>query len=282
MAYPNLNKPTAITLITDCSDNFALNQVTNELRYYFGDTVFYSIPEIVPSFNTIANSFLVSQHALRANERTLIFHNVAPRKDDHRPRQDNEGEKLLGIVLNNESIVVGPNSGYSLSGIKSQIKQVWEIEIPSKPSTQFRSRDKFPKLAYDFIFNPQELKIEHLENFAKEIPEIDFDCVFFVDSFGNIKTNIVDVESAIGEEVNIELGNYSFRARVGDGAFHLPETGEFIGFVPGSNKDESGKAFYELFFRGASAAEWIVKHAKRTDEDLEIEPISPGMKISIS
>lgn len=142
---------THIQLISDCSDPFAFNQVLRELRRNFGEEGFtYGIPQGVPSFNTTANAFLIADYALNAVGPTVVFHNVAPREDDPSPRFHNEGEPYAAVVLNNGTIVVGPNSGYSLSLIKSEVDRYFDIAIPLKPATQFRSRDKFPELAARF------------------------------------------------------------------------------------------------------------------------------------
>jgi hypothetical protein len=50
----------------------------------------------VPPFATLAAGFCVAQLGLNdAPENTMIFHNVAPRRDNKGAPQNNEGERLV-------------------------------------------------------------------------------------------------------------------------------------------------------------------------------------------
>lgn len=90
--------------------------------------------------------------------------------------------------------------------------------------------------------------------------------MLFVDSFGNIKTNITHPDEEPGTEVGIQVGPYLVTATVGGGAFHIPQDGKTIGLTPGSNTNAQGEAFYELFFRGGRATDHIRDEAELADQ----------------
>lgn len=212
----------------------------------------------VPPFDTVATGFALAQLALSDSnlrpEEMIIFANTAPRKDNPRARKDNEGEGLLYVTLKNGVNVVAVNSGYSLSFVKDQIKELWSTNCEDKGS-QFRSRDFFPQIVglaekQDFSF------LNHKLSPDSTVPDIPESVIGYVDSFGNIKTtlrhgheSVVDLNP--GDRVTIKIGSRVRTATVATGSFNIME-GD-LAFAPGSSGHDS--RYWELFKRGGSA--WL-------------------------
>jgi hypothetical protein len=70
----------------------------------------------VGPFDTLAAGFVVAQLALTEGPRQrVVFHNVAPRRDEADARRANEGERFVMGEAANGTLVVGPNSGHTLA-----------------------------------------------------------------------------------------------------------------------------------------------------------------------
>ncbi len=269
-----IESPCIIQVITDYGSDNAVNEVIPKLRKYFGFGSVEILNNTILNFNTINNAFWIAQHALNAELPTLIYHNVAPRKDDKSSRADNRGEELLGIKLDNGVVIVGPNSGFSHSLVLDHIVECVEIFVGGK--SQFRSRDVFIEPAALYWRGDP-----HLETISVDphsiIPKLESDVVLHIDNYGNIKTNITDIESKVGDEVEIKIGTFTTNALVAGGAFQQKE-GQ-IGFVPGSSGWDDFK-FYELFYRGGRADTQILKESGITGNVDQV--IKPGDEVVVS
>jgi hypothetical protein len=204
-----------------------------------------------PSFDTVTTGFLVAQLS-RKDSNAFVYANCAPREDSAAARANNEGEGLLYAELKNGGQVVGVNSGYSLSFIRTNIQKIYSVKVSSGGS-QFRSRDTFPKIVAaaffrDLTFCDKELKAEEV------IPLLPESVIGYIDSFGNIKTTLTSktvqvANLAPGERVRITINGVGRMASVATGSFNVGE-GD-IAFAPGSSGDEN--RFWEIFQRGGSA-----------------------------
>lgn len=228
----------------------------------------------VPSFDTVATGFVLGQLGLAdptlAPEKTVIFANTAPRKDNLKAREDNEGEGLLYAKLKNGIIVVAVNSGYSLSFVRSHIKELWSTHCEDKGS-QFRSRDFFPAIVGSAISKDDSF-LNHKLDPISVIPDIPFSVTGYVDSFGNIKTTIREGDDAVthlkpGDRLKISIGSRTRAATVATGSFNIME-GD-LAFAPGSSGHQS--RFWELFKRGGSA--WMDFGMPANGLTIGIEPI---------
>jgi hypothetical protein len=212
------------------------------------------IQTCVGSFDTVATGFTVAQLSRRPRKsqgNNLLFANCAPRKDNSKARNDNEGEGLVYAVLDSGAELLVVNSGYSLSFVKPQIKRLVSTHASAKGS-QFRSRDFFPGviaqcLAGDYSFLDRDLDVGII---ADAPPSV----VAYIDSFGNCKTSIRKNSALLanlseGSRVRVIVGDKVRYATVTNGSFSVPE-GE-IAFAPGSSGYEA--PFWELFKRGGSA-----------------------------
>lgn len=191
----------------------------------------------VPAFDTWACSLALGQIARRSGSRDIVFHNVAPRKDDPSARENNAGEPLLAGYGQAGSLLVGPGAGYCWSLV--EVDRLSLVRCPSAGS-QFRSRDIFPE-AISQLYRGQSWGDP-----AEPPPIIPPNRVLLTDGYGNLKTSL-SVQHPEGERVTISAGAMSLEATITSGAFSVPE-GDFA-LAPGSSE-----GLWEVFLRGGSAA----------------------------
>jgi hypothetical protein len=118
--------------------------------------------------------------------------------------------------------------------------------------SQFRSRDVFPGAVADLVRGDTSLLGPEV-TVAAPPPR----SVVVVDCYGNLNTSWYDAPAAVGGRVRVDIGGRQVDAVVSDGVFEVPD-GQ-MSFAPGSSgwpaADGRHRACYELFARGASAAE---------------------------
>ena len=230
--------------------DLAFAEVAQRIKFYLPQAEI--IPTVVPAFSTLAAGFCVAQLGLGdAPEGTLVFHNVAPRKDDGGERRDNDGERLAYIQLPTGVQVVGVNAGHAFSFVRD-LAELRYVNVPSHGS-QFRSRDLFPR-AFAAVVNGAEDALA--EKVASEhIPDVPESVIMYVDGFGNLKTTLQFQDWTPGTRLQVTVGEVCYEATVTDGSFGVAQ-GE-LAFSPGSSGwvDSEGKRlrWVELFLRGGSA-----------------------------
>lgn len=251
-----------IHLIMDYGPNdMATSEILDRLSSSVPDSYRFNVTS-VPSFNTVATGFIVAQLGLVErpggwNGSRILYINCAPRKDRGAARENNEGEGLLYGVLKNGAKVIAVNSGYSLSLIRTQFRELYETNI-KKDGSQFRSRDNFPPLVGAVA---QEAGLKPFLGITldpgKVIPEMPAGLVGYIDSFGNLKTTwrlsdpiLSKFQPGQKVQVRIEGGSNVRTATVATGSFNINE-GE-LALAPGSSGYDD--RFWELFQRGGSAA----------------------------
>jgi S-adenosylmethionine hydrolase len=221
----------------------------------------------VPPFSTLAAGFCVAQLGLNiAPNDMMIFHNVAPRKDNQAARQNNDGERLAYALLPNGVRVVGVNAGYSFSFLKS-VAPIYVVNVASAGS-QFRSRDIFPQSVVAVAQGRQDALLEKID--AAMIPEVPERCVAYIDGFGNIKTTFDHVPS--GQKLKVRLARKTLEVIVSDGSFSVPQG--TLTFAPGSSgwvEDGKHKRWMELFLRGGSAYEAFGQ--PKVGDSIELEQV---------
>lgn len=209
----------------------------------------------VASFDTIALGFEVAQLGLQHEDlrpqNTIVYANCAPRKDLSEARRNNEGEGILYGVLSNNVAVLVVNSGYSLSFIKNDLKELWSVKV-ERGGSQFRSRDIFPPLVGKLAHGDLDF-LHHQLDPKSIIPDAPQDVIGYVDSFGNIKTTFRQGEAFVdkleeGQEIRISIHGITRPAVVSTGNFNVHDAQTAFG--PGSSGRE--KRFYEIFRRGES------------------------------
>jgi S-adenosylmethionine hydrolase len=208
----------------------------------------------VPPFATLAAGFCVAQLGLNdAPEDMLIFHNVAPRRDNQAARQNNDGERLAYALLPNGVKVVGVHAGYAFSFLRDVATELHYVNVPSAGS-QFRSRDLFPQGVAAVAKGDTTAFAEIMPQ--DHIPDIPAGRVAYVDGFGNIKTTFRAGDYEVGQGLQVTLNNVTHIAIVSDGSFSVPQG--TLTFSPGSSGWPmlSGELrWMELFLRGGSAYE---------------------------
>ncbi|CAN5582325.1 SAM-dependent chlorinase/fluorinase [soil metagenome] len=210
----------------------------------------------VSSFDTIATGFLVAQlgnaeENLRPKD-LLIFANCAPRKDVKQARANNEGEGLLFCTLKNGVQIIAVNSGFSLSFVKNDIREVWST-VSEDHGSQFRSRDYFPQKVWAAVSEDYSFLLHKLDA-AMVIPEPPQEAIAYIDSFGNMKTsfrsgNQLPDNFIPGSRLKVRIGGVIRTATVATGSFNVLE-GD-LAFAPGSSGQD--RKYWELFQRGGSA-----------------------------
>lgn len=211
----------------------------------------------VPPFDTISTGFIVNQICLAKPplrpENLMVFANTAPRKDNLKARENNEGEGLLYARLKNGVQLVAVNSGFSMSIVKDEIEELWSTTAEDGGS-QFRSRDFFPSVVGSILKGEKKDLVHQLKP-GEVIPNPPSNVIGYVDSFGNIKTTIRSSNAMIkdlspGDRVKIRIGRYIRTATVATGSFAISE-GD-LAFAPGSSGGQD--RFWEIFQRGGSAS----------------------------
>ena len=194
----------------------------------------------VASFDTVSTGFTVAQLGLQSEQlrpkETLIYANCAPRKDRREARHNNEGEGFLYGVLSNGVVIMAVNSGYSLSFVREELKELWTLKVDAGGS-QFRSRDNFPKLVGQASRGERTFLVDRLDP-LKVIAPPPTSAIAYVDSFGNLKTTIREGDSLLatltpGQRVSITINDVEMSATVAAGSFNVQE-GD-IAFAPGSS-----------------------------------------------
>jgi hypothetical protein len=210
----------------------------------------------VQPFATLAAGFCVAQLALNeAPTGMVVFHNVAPRRDDSAARSNNAGERLAYLRLPRGVQVVGVNSGYAFSFLRDQALDFRFIAVPAAGS-QFRSRDLFPAALVDVLAGAAGSLAEEVP--ADAVPAVPASSIAYVDSFGNIKTTLTDLPFAAGSPVLVRIGAVERQAYVAGEAFAVPQGS--LALSEGSSGWSSGSGrvrFRELFLRGGNAWEYF-------------------------
>jgi len=207
----------------------------------------------VGAFDTLAAGFVVAQLALNEGPaQRIIFHNVAPRRDETDPRHANEGERFAFGEAPNGAMVVGPNSGHSLAFVREHMPLHY-LDVPTAGS-QFRSRDFLPAAVGQLVGGERGAVGEPVPD--ERVPDVPPNVIAYIDGYGNLKTTLEEPPAATGERVLVRVGHAATTAIVTDGSFSVAE-GE-LALAPGSSgwplRDGGERHFLELFLRGGSAA----------------------------
>ncbi|HEV2741953.1 MAG TPA: SAM-dependent chlorinase/fluorinase [Rubrobacter sp.] len=235
--------------------DLAFAEVVGRVKLHLPDAEIVPVP--VPPFATLAAGFCVAQLGLNpAPPGTLVYHNVAPRKDEGEAREGNEGERLAYALLPSGVRVVGVNAGHAFSFVRDEAVELRWARVPAEGS-QFRSRDLFPEAAADIALGRPDALGEGMGPAA--IPGGPENRIAYVDGYGNLKTTIERDAHGIepGANVRVRIGAEELTAKASDGSFGVEE-GE-LAFAPGSSgwRNASGgeTIWMELFLRGGSAWE---------------------------
>lgn len=232
--------------------DLAFAEVAQRIKLYLPDAEPVATP--VPAFATLATGFCVAQLGLNdAPAGTIVYHNVAPRRDDSGERPDNEGERLAYARLPNGVRVIGVNAGHTFSFVRDAAEELRWAAVPAAGS-QFRSRDLFPQAAAHIALGRPDALADEVDR--SSVPDVPMARVAYVDGYGNLKTTL-RAEMSSGTAVRVRIGDLEVGATASDGTFAVP-AGE-LSLAPGSSGwmllDGSEERWVELFLRGGSAWE---------------------------
>src|ERR687894_1607382 len=230
--------------------DLAFTEVAQRIKLHLPDAEPLYTP--VPAFATLAAGFCAAQLGLNpAPPNTLIYHNVAPRKDDEEARVGNEGERLAFARLPSGVRVVGVNAGHAFSFMRDTAEELRWAAVPAEGS-QFRSRDLFPQAAAAIAVGEPDALAGKIDR--SDIPDVPAKRVAYVDGYGNIKTSIPSRGGKKTVKVRVRIGGAEMEAIASDGSFSV-EPGQ-LAFAPGSSGWPAGDArvrWMELFLRGGNA-----------------------------
>ncbi len=243
-----MSSPLFIQLVADYgTGDPAFSEVIQKLVSLSPNVQVYATS--VPAFSTIATGFWTAQFGLvNPILSGIIYTNTAPRKDKKDSREKNEGEGLVFAQLKNGMKIVGVNAGFCFSFIKPFIKKMHVVNVANKGS-QFRSRDFYPEAVIGIAAGKTQFIGQSVN--PESIPELDVNCIGWIDGYGNIKTTTrrSQLNFKPGQPLTVTLNNMKRTAFFTDGTFSVRE-GE-LAFAPGSSGGDD--RFMEIFLRGLSA-----------------------------
>lgn len=235
--------------------DLAFAEVVQQIKLHLPDAEPMLTP--VPPFSTLAAGFCVAQLGLNeAPAGTVIYHNVAPRRDEETARRDNAGERLAYARLPTGVRVIGVNAGYTFAFVREAATALRWAAVPASGS-QFRSRDLFPQAAAAIVLGHPDTLAEEIS--LEDIPDTPPNRVAYIDGYGNLKTTIPSGVDSLpaGTRVQVHIGGVEQEAVASDGSFDI-EAGQ-LAFAPGSsgwsNAHGEETRWMELFLRGGTAWE---------------------------
>lgn len=251
--------------------DLAFAEVTQRLHLHVPEAQVVRTP--VPPFSTLAVGFCVAQLALApAPRETVVFHNVAPRRDDRNPRRDQAGEALACATTPTGVTVVGVNAGHAFSFLRDAGIEVRQVVV-SAAGSQFRSRDVFPEAVARVLAGDDGSVGDVLDRDA--IPPVPDQRIAYIDGFGNMKTTVRAGGREPGSRVRITIAGVSREAVVAGGGFGVPE-GE-LAFAAGSSGwpvTGGHVRWTEVFLRGGSAWEAFRRPASGAELTIDAMPMA--------
>lgn len=261
-----MSEPLIIQLIADYGvGDPAFSEVIQKLTF-LDRHIRVSITS-VPPFSTVATGIWVAQFAqVNAFPGLTVYANTAPRKTFGGMHEQTDGGRLMYAKLENGTIIVAVNAGYSLSFIKSDINHLHLIDVPNHGS-QFRSRDYYPDAVVSIANG--ETKFIGEEKDTSTIPDAPLNIIGFVDGYGNLKTTqrLSQNKIPFGAKVNITVNGITREGVVADETYRVKD-GD-VSFAPGSTGN--GDRFMEIWVRAGSA--WEMFGKPKTEEKFLVEPL---------
>src|SRR5688500_19028993 len=157
--------------------DLAFAEVVQRLKLHLPDAE--PVLTLVPAFATLAAGFCVAQLGMsEAPAGTLVYHNVAPRRDVAEAREGNAGERLAFARLPTGVRVVGVNAGHAFSFVRDAAEELRWAAVPAAGS-QFRSRDLFPQAAAAIALGHPDALAETIE--PGQIPAVPEGALAYID-----------------------------------------------------------------------------------------------------
>jgi len=251
-----------ITIINDCCDeNAKLRQISRAGSLIKNSSVnCFGVKSELEAAGFLADAI----DAFDGKE-GVVLANVAPRGGKGKRW---ENGTPFGFFWHKKTLIVSSIDGLILSQAKKlgAVKELFIVDIASvlnsmKDSSldqetkeriaksQFRSFDFLPRLAA-WILEKKKIPVEKYD--LAEIADIP-QCIWFIDNFGNIKTNLFkkDCDTA-GKTVDLKFNDKIHKFDFYEHLKDLPN--KKIGLVVGSS-GLGNKRFLEIMIRGGNAAQ---------------------------
>ena len=201
-------------------DSLSCAEIKIAVEGFLKDSTTLDITFVGSTPSTIHTSFLLNQ-LVEDVERygrpleTVIFQNTDPRIHSRQSIEKAEGAKPVIMRLKSGIHLLGPNSGYDFSMIKSRIEELYVYRGLNEKG-QFHSRDLYSRISAHLMdYLEDELELEEIS--TNIIPELDELYIGHIDNFGNIKTTIVEEDFKgkyeYGEIVGLKINQIVKKAK---------------------------------------------------------------------
>lgn len=226
-------------------DTLSCAEIKIAVEGFLKDSTTLDITFVGSTPSTIHTSFLLNQ-LVEDVERygrpleTVIFQNTDPRLHSRQSIEKAAGAKPVIIRLKSGIHLLGPNSGYDFSMIKSRIEELY-IYKGLNEKGQFHSRDLYSRISAHLMdYLEDELELEEVN--TNIIPELDEFYIGHIDNFGNIKTTIVEEDFKgkyeYGEIVGLKINQIVKKAKYVTNLFGgIP--GELVVYPGSSGKKDN-------------------------------------------
>jgi len=293
-----------LVVIADYNDDDAHGIVHDNLFYWFDEhdmnILEYDRVDVRP-FNTVHTGYMLARRALNPlspSARQVFFVNTAPRMDDTKKRDTNQGEGFVMAVLKNGKHVFAVNSGFSLSFVKPAIDKLYKMNVPDDVNQipmllealqsagnigagQFRSGYVYPVITAKALSGTNESISPQFETLRGDelplsaIPDMPTDSMIFRDGYMNVKTSIdpADLSGHFNDFAVVECHGMEIIAHIAKGMFNIPL--HHFSLAPGSTILDYGygksRQFVEVALRGGHAAKAFTKQISNGERFLPSE-----------
>ena len=261
-----------LIVISDWADD-SLNrqELSISVQGYLNNPGFPVVSFVSSTPSTIHASFLATQ-VVEVEERlgrpleTVIFVDC----DLHTESAESQ---LLIIRLKTGLYLIGPNAGYSFSGVKSKIDRAFNYP-ELIPDSKFRARDTSSRLIAHLLESMQDdLKLDEVH--LDQIPQLQGFYIGHIDNFGNLKTTVTEelIKGiySYGQRIPVRVNGKTHHLRYVE---HLSkgQMGEFI-IYPGSSGDKLNPNIEIAYYTDFSS--------KHMENAATIYEARPGMEMTI-
>jgi len=226
-------------------DTLSCAEIKIAVEGFLKDSTTLDITFVGSTPSTIHTSFLVNQ-LVEDVERygrpleTVIFQNTDPRLHSRQSIEKASGAKPVIMKLKSGIYLLGPNSGFDFSMIKSRIEELFVYKGLNEKG-QFHSRDLYSRISAHLMdYLEDELELEEIG--MDIIPELDEFYIGHIDNFGNIKTTIISEDFKgkyeYGDIVNLKINQIVKKAKYVPNLFGgIP--GELVVYPGSSGKKDN-------------------------------------------
>lgn len=197
-------------LLTDFGFDFAVASIKGVLLQAFPDAQIIDIDHSIEKFNILNAAFVIEKIHIFFPQETIFLCVVDPGVGTERD--------LLCVTIGQQRFI-GPNNGifhYLFDGQGAKIDKIEQKYFVPK-SVTFHGRDIFAPAAirlaqgdYSILSFMQKHQLVRLHNLGDQISS---GVITYIDSFGNIKTNLVVQDNFVpGQQLMLSLCQSSYQA----------------------------------------------------------------------